>query len=108
MKPNCHSFPSTRPALLATAFLVAAGLSLSAQTSGSSNGSSSYGSSPTSSSGNADRNSSNSNYNSSTTSGMATDHETNSAGKLSWSDRRFITKAADGNHDEIEIAQLAS
>jgi putative membrane protein len=28
--------------------------------------------------------------------------------RLSWSDRRFVTKAADGGHDEIQLAQLAA
>lgn len=28
--------------------------------------------------------------------------------KLSWGDRRFVTKAADGGHDEVQLAQLAA
>lgn len=33
---------------------------------------------------------------------------TTGSARLSWSDRRFVTKAADGGHDEIQLAQLAA
>ncbi len=31
-----------------------------------------------------------------------------SSGKLSWTDRRFVTKAAEDGQDEVQLAQLAS
>lgn len=33
---------------------------------------------------------------------------TTSSGKISWGDRRFVTKAADGGQDEVALAQLAA
>ena len=40
--------------------------------------------------------------------GAMTGRETNSNGKLSWTDRRFVTKAADGGMAEVQVAQLAA
>ena len=46
---------------------------------------------------------------SSTTAGAVTGRETtSSSGRLSWGDRRFVQKAADGGHDEVNLAQLAA
>jgi putative membrane protein len=37
-----------------------------------------------------------------------TGRDSSSSGKLSWGDRRFVTKAADGGQAEVQTAQLAA
>ena len=45
----------------------------------------------------------------STSAGAATGRDsTTSSAKLSWGDRRFVTKAADGGQTEVQAAQLAA
>ena len=115
--PTSRSFPSTRRTLVASAVILLLGAgttfaqSSSSGTSGST-GSSTYGSgqrnnsstgTSTSSTGaNADVNST---RDINSTTGV---HATASSGKLSWGDRRFVTKAADDGHDEVALAELAA
>jgi len=44
----------------------------------------------------------------STTAGAPTGRDTTSTAKLSWGDRRFVSKAAEGGMDEVNLAQLAA
>lgn len=104
-----NSFQPARSALRVTALalLVSAG-TLAAQSTSSSGSSSSgnynstSGSSQSDMSGSGSANSSNSKYNSN-----SSDTSSSGSDKLSWSDRRFVNKTAEGNQDEVQLAQLA-
>jgi putative membrane protein len=120
MKSYNTSFSPYRRALcVATVALAAGSVAAVAQSSteaGSStspnSGSSSY------QSDNSSRNANDSAYNNSASSSganMSSDSSNNSnassrdnSGKLSWSDRRFVTKASHDNQVEIQVAQLAT
>jgi putative membrane protein len=116
MKSYNTSFLPYRRALLAAAVaLTAGGVAAIAQSSGSSTSPSS-GSSYQSD--NNSRNSTDSSYNNSASNSganMSSDSPNNSSAsssrdnssKLSWSDRRFVTKASHDNQAEIQVAQLA-
>lgn len=45
---------------------------------------------------------------SATAAGAPTGRESTASGKLSWGDRRFVTKSADSGMSEVQIAQLAT
>jgi len=79
-------------------------------TSGSSGSTYGSGSGSSSTGANADVNSTR-DINSTTGAGAMTGRDTtsgSSSGKLSWGDRRFVTKAADDGKDEVSLAQLAA
>ena len=117
---------ATAVALLATAsFGLAQTTSSSSSPSNSSTNSSRYGSSSST----TPDNSANSNYSSSANSQSSSDNTygtsnttstdssrrhhsdlstSSTSEKLSWMDRRFVTKTADGNNDEVALAKLAA
>jgi putative membrane protein len=134
MKSLTYSFTHLPRASLATAvvLLATASFGLAQTTSSSSSPSNSstnsnrYGSSSSST---TPDNSANSNYNSTANSTSSSDNTygtsnttstdssrrrrsdmstTSASEKLSWMDRRFVTKTADGNKDEIALAKLAA
>ncbi|HVS53635.1 MAG TPA: DUF4142 domain-containing protein [Opitutaceae bacterium] len=94
-----NSFQPARSALRVTglAFLVSAA-TLAAQSTNSS-GSSNRNPNDQSATGSG-------NYSASTAN--SADTSSSSGDKLSWSDRRFVNKTAEGNQDEVQIAQLAA
>jgi putative membrane protein len=118
MKSHNTSFSPYRRALLAATVAIAVG-SVAAIAQSSSESSSTAPS--TGNSYPSDRNSSSANSTSATAGSNDTDMSRSSSAsasdnssdrnssskKLSWSDRRFITKVAEGNQDEIQVAQLA-
>jgi putative membrane protein len=110
------SFPTRHRALVASAMIMLVGAATAAAQSGSA-GSTSTGSTPKNPPSDASATSSStsgSTYNSDRTSTAAAATTTGdttsvaSTGKLSWTDRRFVTKAADEGQDEVTLAQLAA
>lgn len=125
MKSSHTSISPFRRALVAAAVVLATGsVAAMAQsatqdtssTPSSSNNNSSYGSSSNNSSGSMQDNGSDtsssrmssSNNNSSDYNRNSSSTRSSSSDKLSWSDKRFVTKAADDGQDEVAIAQLAA
>jgi putative membrane protein len=110
------TFRPSRGAVSATAlaFLVsAATLAAQSTNSSTSNRNSSGSSYDRSSSGTSGSSMDNSSHQSDMSgTGSYNSNSTQSTGsssdKLSWSDRRFVNKVADGNQDEVQLAQLAS
>jgi putative membrane protein len=118
MKSLNPSLASLRRALLVTTFALTAGAGLAvAQSSGSTTGSTPGSTNTDDTNG---RYNSASNTGSNETSSMSnsanTDNDisssrsssTSSGKKLSWSDRHFVTKAADGGMSEVQLGQLAA
>jgi putative membrane protein len=110
MKPY-HSFPSNRRTLTASAMAILLGAATAVAQSSSTSATGSTGS-DTSRRNQSGTSTTPGTYStgstSSTTAGAMTGRETTSSGRLSWGDRRFVQKAADGGHDELNLAQLAA
>lgn len=108
MKHSTYSFlPARRTALASAVILLLGASNALAQTSPSTGTTSRDARDTTPTTGaNADVNATRE-VNARTGAGAPTGRDT-ATSKLSWGDRRFVTKAADGGHDEISLAQLAA
>jgi putative membrane protein len=111
MKSLTHpSFSLTGRALLASAIVGLVGATAAmAQSSSNTDRYNSSGSAQTNSPHDMNSMSNASNDNAASTTTAATNASSSrSSDKLGWSDRHFVTKTADGNQDEIQLAQLAT
>lgn len=110
MKSSNPSLDTIRRAVTAAAVVLSIGATATLAQSSSSQGSSMSGGSDTSSSSSnmsnmSSNNSSDTRRNSDMSSSTSSEHHSD---KLSWGDRRFVTKAADDGQEEVQLAQLAT